>query len=153
MAGNINPAIANGFSIPYDTGFTVNGNAFTGILGLFGTGRLDNCLTEGQNFVRVTTTDWAMDQSGNLSQNTADVLDTSNVGINGFVQIDNSSPRIKLSGDANNIFAGTNTGDFVGGTNVDVKFKNYTISGGLFTADPFGGGLAGVCPNPIVSTA
>ena len=55
-----------------------------------------------------------------------------------FLGIDNSTPKLQITGDARNVFEANTPDCFIGGVNVDSKWKNYTISGTIRSADPYG---------------
>lgn len=97
--------------------------------------RLDACLREGKNYIKVTASDQARSNGDGISYtpNTSTIQTA-------YLKIDNTVPKMGLSGDAAKIaFSNQPASAFVGGNvTVNDQWKNYTISGGLRTTDPFG---------------
>ena len=107
----------------------------------FGVSRLDQCLREGQNFLRITAQDNARsDYDGVSYAPNASTYSTQ------YINVDNSTPKIGISGDASKVADanGLTSACFVGGVTIEPsnrQWKNYTISGSLKSTDPFGADL------------
>lgn len=141
-ASGVKPSYKN-ITFKYNTTSTNGGAGAPGqglpsLLSQFGKSRLDQCLTEGKNFLRVTMKDNARsDADGTSYAPNTSVLDYS--GQNKFIKIDNSGSKLGLTGEARKVAeSNTPANCFVGGAVLDNKWKNYTISGSILSADPFG---------------
>lgn len=111
------------------------------LLQKFGVSRLDACLIEGKNYLKIIAKDQARSDADGVSYApnfTTKDLSTSTQ----FIKIDNAGPAIGLTGNAAKIAESNASANmFVGGATIDGKWKNFTITGGLKSTDPFGSGI------------
>ncbi len=106
---------------------------------LAGGGRLDSCLAEGKNYIRVTAMDNARSNWDGVSY-TPNSSSFSYESYSKFIKIDNTGARIGLSGEAAKVFeSNAPLGAFAGGgVTLSPFWKNYTITGSIKSTDPFG---------------
>ena len=121
---------------------STNGGSLPSLKTQFNKTRLDSCLTEGKNYIKVTAKDNARSNTnGTTYDPNTYILDYSTQSK--FIKVDNSSAKIGLIGDASKIAeSNTASGCFIGGATIDNTWKNYTISGSLKSGDPFGADVA-----------
>ena len=133
--------IAYSGSNTYGTDSTGKPFAVPSLLSKFEVKRLDDCLAEGKNYLRITATDGARSNSDGVTwAGNTSIIDYS--GQNRFIRIDNSSPRLGFTGEAAKL-AYSNVPEACYATPVTIEpankiWKNFTISGGMLSGDPFG---------------
>ncbi|HRI36902.1 MAG TPA: hypothetical protein PK765_07840 [bacterium] len=138
--------------IPYNAPFNVRGTAHPGLVAKFGKSRLDQCLLEGRNFIRITARDNARSDHDAVTYDPNTSV-TDLAGSNGYINVDNSTPKFRLSGDAKDVSAASDGSQcFDGGINVAERFKNYNIGGNLETTDPWGADSSPSCGTCTVLT-
>lgn len=121
-----------------------------GASGLFG---LNDCLADGKNYLRITAKDNARSNSDGISLISNATLYVSGLGSANYpdgtsapstigtatINIDEAAPGVKLSGDAKSYYDSNAASNcFIGLATKDPRWKNFTISGGIQAADPFG---------------
>jgi hypothetical protein len=138
--------------IPYNATFTVRGTTHPGLVAKFGKTRLDQCLSEGRNYLKITARDNARsDQDATTYDPNSATLDLA--GSNGYINIDNSTPKFRLSGDAKDVAAASDGSQcFDGGLSIADRFKNYNVGGNLETTDPWGADSSPNCGSCTVLT-
>lgn len=105
-ASGIKPGYRN-ITLYYNTTSTNNGGGAPGaglpsLLSAFGKTRLDECLTEGKDFLRITARDNARsDYDGVAFTPNTNILDYGSMGK--FIKVDNTAPKLELTGLARNI--------------------------------------------------
>ncbi len=125
----VSGVIPNSMTLLYDAESTVNGNTYASLLSTFGVSRLDECLTEGQNFLRVTATD-------DTDARNATTFDLSTESR--FINIDTSAPAFRLSGDAATVAESSDDAAcFDSGITIDGLWTNYHPGGNLESVDVF----------------
>ncbi len=118
------------------------------LLTKMGVGRLDSCLDEGKNYIKVTARDNVRsDNDGvtvNLTRNTSywtsgnGLGSATTVGIL-FIKVDGAGPMIKLTSEAAEPASSNATpSQFIAPPTIQDVWKNFTISGDLKSWDPFG---------------
>ncbi len=115
----------NGFIIKYDASFTALWKSQPSLLSLFGKSRLDECFDEGQNLLIVEAKDMARSENDGISINP-----NSEKIQKWTVNIDNSPPKVKLSGDL------TNTSDI---------WRNYTLEWNIEQWEVYKWGWTSTC--------
>jgi hypothetical protein len=123
--------------------------------------RLDSCLVEGKNYLRVTAKDNSRrdDDGTTYAPNSTTFNDYKNQGR--FIKVDNTTAKIGLTGNASNIFdSNKDKSCFTGtGVKIDPLWKNFTITGNLKSTDPFGNdamsslsqAVNSLCEKPVTS--
>lgn len=121
---------------------STNGGSLPSLLTQFGKSRLDSCLADGKNYLKVTASDSARSNSDGIgyAPNTGKILDYSDSSK--FIKVDNTVAKIGIFGDANKVAeANVDASCFIGSIQkqlADKQWKNYTVSGSLRAGDPFG---------------
>ncbi|MDQ7009383.1 MAG: hypothetical protein Q9M94_03780 [Candidatus Gracilibacteria bacterium] len=132
----------------YDTSNgDIRGKSIKSLLEMFSVDRLDECLVNGKNYLKVTAKDLARSNADaiTLSSNTSIYPETlptrSSPGL-GTINIDNSIPNFKVTGE-------TPFGTVGNGTEGDGMWKNIVINSYIKTQDRYGGDNMGCAGNVI----